>query len=70
MAQVMKGLILGSPGPIGSPGLCLLYGSGAPAANPDPIVSGAAQGSLYIDYGTPALWFKSSASAWTQVTIP
>jgi len=72
MAQVMKGLLLGSPGRAGSPGICILYGLGSPATNTDPFVSGAAAGSLYIDYtpAAPALWFKSSATAWTQISIP
>jgi hypothetical protein len=70
MSQVMKGLLLGSPGVAGSPGICILYGQGAPASNPDPFVNGAAQGSLYIDYSTPALYFKSSPSAWVMLTVP
>ncbi len=71
MSQVMKGLLLGNPGKVGAQSpICILYGNGAPASNPDPFVSGAAQGSLYVDYTTPALWFKSAASSWTQVSIP
>jgi hypothetical protein len=70
MSQVTKGLILGSPGPAGSAAIVVLYGSGSPASNTDPNVSGARQGSLYIDYATPALYFKTSPTAWTQVAIP
>jgi len=71
MSQVMRGLILGSPGPIGSAAIVILYGSGSPANSTDPNVAGARQGSLFIDYSTPALWFKNAApNTWQQVTIP
>jgi hypothetical protein len=71
MSQMMKGLILGSPGPVGSKGICILYGLGSPSASSDPFVSGAAPGSLFIDYtaSAPALWFRG-ASSWVQITIP
>jgi hypothetical protein len=69
MSQITKGLILGSPGPVGSAAIVILYGSGAPDGQ-DPNIGGARQGSLFIDYTTPALWFKTSPSAWTQVSIP
>jgi hypothetical protein len=71
MSQVMRGLILGSPGAVGSAGICVLYGLGAPANNTDPFVSGAAPGSLYVDYtpSAPGLWFRG-ASSWTQISIP
>lgn len=69
MPQVVNGLLLGSPGPAGSAPIFILYGSGAPSTNPDPNLTGAQLGSLYIDYATPALWFKT-ASGWTQITIP
>ena len=68
MSQVMRGLILGSPGPVGSAGICVLFGQGSP--NGDPIVLNARQGSLFIDYTTPALWFKTSPTVWTQISIP
>ena len=71
MAQVMKGLILGSPGPVGSPGIVDMYGAGSPANNPDPIIAGAQIGSTYRDYTTPALWFKTALpNTWQQITIP
>lgn len=71
MAQVMKGLILGSPGVVGSPALCILYGQGSPVTNPDPYIGGAALGSLYIDNDSnPTLWFKTAPGTWTQISIP
>jgi hypothetical protein len=75
MAQVMKGLVLGSPGPIGSPAIVILFGQGTPTVNPDPNLDNCQLGSLYLDYLTPALWFKNSVTTasntgWTQVTIP
>jgi hypothetical protein len=72
MPQTTRGLILGSPGPIPSPSIAILYGSGAPTSlTVDPTqvnVNNCANGSLYIDYSTPALWFKGAG--WQQVTIP
>jgi len=67
----MRGLILGSPGPAGSPAICLLFGAGAPTSSTDPYVSGAAVGSLYIQYdnSSPGLWFRG-ASGWQQISIP
>lgn len=71
MSQVTKGLILGSPGPIGSPAILDMYGAGSPANNSDPNIVGAQIGSTYRDYATPALWFKTAMpNTWTQVTIP
>jgi hypothetical protein len=69
MAQVMRGLLLGSPGPVGSAGICDLFGSGSPVTSADPIVAGAQVGSTYRDYVNGAFWFKS-LSGWQQVTIP
>jgi hypothetical protein len=71
MAQVMRGLILGSPGVAGSPAICDLFGSGSPLTSTDPIVAGAQIGSTYRDYTTPALWFKTALpNTWQQITIP
>jgi len=75
MSQVMRGLILGSPGVAGSPAICILFGQGTPTVNQDPSLDNCALGSLYIDYSAPALWFKTSvttptSTGWTQVTIP
>jgi hypothetical protein len=69
MAQVMRGLILGSPGVAGSPAICDLFGSGSPLTSTDPIVTNAGIGSTYRDYVGGTFWFKT-ATAWTQVTIP
>jgi hypothetical protein len=69
MGQVMRGSILGSPGPVGSPAICDLFGSGSPLTSTDPNVSGAQVGSSYRDYVNGALWFKT-LNGWQQVTIP
>jgi hypothetical protein len=68
--QIVNGEILGSPGPVGSPPICHLYGSGSPANSTDPNVANCALSSLYHDYTTPGLWFKSAVGTWTQITIP
>jgi len=68
MSQITKGLILGSPGPIGSAAIVILYGQGAPGGQ-DPNISGARTGSLYSDYVNGNLWFKT-LTGWQQVTIP
>jgi hypothetical protein len=75
MSQVQKGLLLGAPGPIGSPSIGIFFGQGTPTANPDPNLDGAQLGSLYIDFLTPALWFKTSvttitSTGWTQISVP
>jgi hypothetical protein len=71
VSQITKGLILGSPGPIGSPAICILYGSGPPSANPDPNVANCQIGSIYTDYTGATLWFKTAEpNTWTQITIP
>ena len=67
MAQVMKGLIVGSPGPKGSSAICLLYGAGAPTVNTDPYIAGSQLGSLYVDYANGALYLKTGLpNTWTQ----
>jgi hypothetical protein len=75
------GHVLGNPGPVGSPSICILYGQGAPSAQVVDVamdnVQNAQLGSLYIDYQTPALYFKTGVSsganpngAWTAITVP
>lgn len=82
------GHVLGTPGPVGSPSIVILYGNGTPASQTsssvpptlDPTadnIQNCQIGSLYIDFTTPGLWFKSSVASaanpnggWTQVTIP
>jgi hypothetical protein len=82
------GHVLGSQGPIGSPSICILFGNGSPASQSassipptldptkDNLVS-CSIGSLYIDFATPALYFKNSVASaanpnggWTAITIP
>jgi hypothetical protein len=73
MPQITNGLILGSPGPVPSPSIAILYGSGAPTSlTPNPAqvnVNNCAVGSLYTDYANGNLWYKT-LSGWTQVNIP
>lgn len=69
MSQVTKGLILGAPGPVGSPAILDMYGMGSPLTNPDPNISGAQVGSTYRDYVNGNLWFKT-LTGWQQITIP
>jgi hypothetical protein len=75
------GHVLGAPGPVGSASICVLYGAGSPASQTIDgtmdNVQNCQLGSLFIDYQTPALYFKSGASSganpngnWTQITIP
>lgn len=69
------GHVLGAPGVAGSPSLCILYGQGAPSAQTVDVAMDNVQncqlGSLYIDYPTPALYFKTAMpNTWTQITIP
>ncbi len=70
MPQVTNGLTLGVPGAAGSSPIFLLYGAGSPANSSDPNVTLAQLGSLFVDYTTPGLWFKTSANAWTQISVP
>ncbi len=71
MSQVTKGIVLGSPGSIGSPAILDMYGTGSPLTNPDPNIVGAQIGSTYRDYTTPALWFKTALpNTWTQISVP
>ena len=66
MAQVTKGLVLGSPGPVGSPAIVILYGAGAPTSNSDPNIAGAQLGSLYLDYANGAMYLKTALpNGWT-----
>jgi hypothetical protein len=76
-----NGLVLGNPGVVGSPSICILYGSGSPASQTiDPTmdnVASCALSSLYHDYTTPGLWFKTAMPSsgspngtWAQITIP
>lgn len=69
MPQINPGVILGAPGPAGSPPLGFFYGSGAPTASTNPLITKAAVGSLYSDHTGGNLWFMAS-SGWTQVSIP
>lgn len=69
MAQIVPGLILGSPGPVPSAPLGHYYGSGAPTSSTNNIIVSARVGSLYSDYVNGNLWFKGLAG-WTQVSIP
>jgi hypothetical protein len=75
------GHVLGAPGPVGSPSICILYGQGPPSAQVvDPTMDNVANCQLsseYHDYTTPGLWFKTGPSSganpngvWTQITIP
>jgi hypothetical protein len=64
----MRGLVLGSPGPVGSAAIVILYGTGAPDGQ-DPNIGGARIGSLYTDYVNGNLWFKT-LSGWQQISIP
>lgn len=68
MPQIVKGLLLGSPGPVGSAGIYVLYGKGAPSNNTtDANIGGAQLGSLYIDYQGGALYLKTALpNTWTQ----
>jgi hypothetical protein len=69
MPQINPGVIIGCPGPAGSPPIMHCYGSGSPVNSTNPLITGAQIGSLYSDYVGGNLWFKG-ASGWTQVTIP
>lgn len=69
MSQVMRGAILGSPGPAGSPAICDLYGSGSPVSSTDPIIQNASVGSTFRDYVNGQFFFKT-LTGWQQVTIP
>ncbi len=69
MAQVMRGLILGSPGVAGSAAICDLFGSGSPLTSTDPIVANAQVGSTYRDYAGGTFWFRT-VNGWQQVSIP
>jgi hypothetical protein len=69
VSQITKGLILGSPGVIGSAAIVDLYGAGSPLTNPDPNIAGAQVGSTYRDYVGGTFWFRT-LSSWQQVSIP
>ena len=69
MAQVVPGLILGSPGGVGSAPLGHYYGSGAPTSSTNNIIVSAQVGSLYSDYVNGALIFQK-CDGMAGVTIP
>jgi hypothetical protein len=61
-----NGLVLGNPGVVGSPSICILYGQGSPtsqsAASIDPTqdnVQSCQIGSLWIDYQGGHHWNKT-----------
>ena len=69
------GISISAPGPVGSPSIAILTGKGAPSAQTIDVTQDNVQsvqlGSLFIDYQTPALYFKTSMpNGWTAVTIP
>jgi len=68
MSQTVRGLILGSPGLLGSKPICDLYGVGSPVVSTDPAVIGAGTGSTYRDYIGGTLWFLGLLG-WKQVTV-
>lgn len=70
MPEVVNGQMIGAPGPAGSAPIMNLYGSGSPANSTDPNVQNCQLSSVYHDYTTPALWFKTAAGTWTQISIP
>jgi hypothetical protein len=72
---MVNGEILGSPGAVGALPICILFGAGVPSAQVlDPTqanLQSSQLGSLYIDFSTPGLWFKTSQPmGWTQIAIP
>ncbi len=77
----MLGIQIGQPGPVPSPPIVILYGPGAPSAQSvdvtQPNIRMCQLGSLYIDFQTPGLYFKTGVAnasnpngQWTQVSIP
>jgi hypothetical protein len=69
MSQIVRGLILGSPGPTPSAPLGDYYGAGSPLTSTDPIVLTAQIGSTYRDYVGGTFWFQS-LTGWQQISIP
>lgn len=72
------GIVLGNPGPVGSPSICDLYGQGAPSTQTPDVtmdnVANCAVGSTYRDYVGAHLYFKTAMPAsgspngtWVQV---
>jgi hypothetical protein len=75
MPRTQGGISISAPGPPGSPSIAILSGKGAPSTQTiDPLhenVTSVQLGSLFIDYQTPALYFKTGMpNTWAQVTIP
>jgi hypothetical protein len=74
LSQITHGIILGSPGSIGSPAIAILFGSGSPtsqtvdASQCNPV--NCQIGSLYLDYLNGAMYLKTAVATWTQVTVP
>lgn len=65
MSQIVNGILLGSPGPVGSPGVYIFRNAGPPATSTDPAVAKAQLGSLYLDYVNGFLYVLQSGG-WTQ----
>jgi len=73
----INGEILGSPGPVGSPAVCILYGAGSPASQTVDTttanVQNCALASIYLDYLNGAWYLKTGVAnaanpngQWTQ----
>ena len=66
--QVVNGLIIGCPGPVGSPPIYLLYDSADPANSTNPNVTQGQVGSLLVKYVDGTLWQKTAPNTWTQIS--
>ena len=69
MGQIVRGITLGSPGPVGSAAILFLYGQGPPTDNTDANVAVSRIGSLYTDYTAGNLWLKTATDGWTQIAL-
>jgi hypothetical protein len=74
---IVSGFVLGSPGPVGSAPVCVLYGAGSPTSQTidpaAPNVRNCALASIYLDYFNGAWYLKTGVAnaanpngQWTQ----
>jgi hypothetical protein len=66
MSQIVKGIVLGAPGPVGTAPLVYIFrDNGDPALSTDPAVAQASAASLYLRIDAGVLYVKATNGSWT-----
>jgi hypothetical protein len=76
MPQIVSGIYIGNPGPVGSRPIVLLYSAVDPDSSTDPQLGQCRLGSLLVQFTTPSLWQKTDETespthpngVWTQIS--